>query len=1005
MRKTMRFILAFLCAFSVAALLAQTRQEIQLGASANDGTGDSLRGAFIKVSNNESNLFKLVLTNSSILDASFVVEDVAALVALDPANKANVRTLGYYTAGDGGGATYRWQASYAGTTNEYGGAFSVSGGAWVQVLDGRLRGSTFGIVGDGSTDNTSRLEALMEFSSLALQVAVLDVGGTVIAHQATANGLSLLAIEQIAGTLKSPDGVTGEVLWITNCPGVKVSGLSVDGNFSNQVGGSSSGGFGGSSGTASVALVDCDDARIDKCVFQNFAYRGVKVLSSDNVSVTRCTIKSGNGGGVILAYCDGAVVDGCLFRDMGLADADTWYLYHCLDIQSAARPRVSNNTFSNSAQAAFQCTQATDPQFLNNTLSVIGWNAFKLDGGSGSALVSGNSFYDMGSYGLFFGGSFGDFNGTIAVSGNVFSGFSTNNVLGRTVFVGGSYLLGFRHPPSGAIFANNKWDMGGNGAVGLLFNSPITFSGNAVYNATAGLLVNTGGTVTSSVFTGNTFSNVTSDVAISLKRSSGGDFNNGNTISDNLFWNAGLSATAGKGSAIYLGGSTSGNRINGNTFIGGAAGFPVYVEAATRSQFTDNVCVSNNWKNAASFGRFGDKSVVENNRHRVSLEVNWGTVPDGTVATNTVSIPGSLVSYGAVAVTTNTLPSGVSLSAQVSAADAVEVLLTNSSGSPQAIGTNYIVAHVSEGQNPNLPQGAVVGPVTAVENSADLSIYSGGTNSSASLYLGGNSGTALWRLFTDGSMTGSNAGADLVLRALNDSGGTIGSVATFDRSSLSSTFAGPVTITGSGMNTPLYIGNGSANTIVEVNGAASALKEFRLQTAGTLRWRFGSTSTAESGANAGSDFQIVAMTDGGSTLSFPMVIKRSTGRTTLTSLTVSGQASIEPTASTLTESGGNVTITGGGRAKYSHVLNAATGGDANLVFSGLVDGDTGTLYVHPAATNVTITLSDAFAFSPTGSTITINGGTGSTNHTIIAWENKVISSTNRVSVNASNYYR
>ena len=162
----MRFILAFLCAFSVAALLAQTRQEIQLGTSANDGTGDSLRGAFIKVSNNESNLFKLVLTNSSILDASFVVEDVAALVALDPANKANVRTLGYYTAGDGGGATYWWAAGYSGTTNAYGGALAVSGGAWVQVGD-EANVKQFGATGLGASDDSERIQAALSFSSFA----------------------------------------------------------------------------------------------------------------------------------------------------------------------------------------------------------------------------------------------------------------------------------------------------------------------------------------------------------------------------------------------------------------------------------------------------------------------------------------------------------------------------------------------------------------------------------------------------------------------------------------------------------------------------------------------------------------------------------------------------------------------------------------------------------------------------------------------------------------------
>jgi len=193
--------------------------------------------------------------------------------------------------------------------------------------------------------------------------------------------------------------------------------------------------------------------------------------------------------------------------------------------------------------------------------------------------------------------------------------------------------------------------------------------------------------------------------------------------------------------------------------------------------------------------------------------------------------------------------------------------------------------------------------------------------------------------------------------------------------------------------------NGTATSIT-IRGGQNTVRDVAFQTDTTNRWILRIASNTEAGSNAGSDLQIISRADDGSLLAVPLNITRSSGL--LTVLDIAGDS---PAASTLTESGGNVTITGGGKRTYSHILDAATGGDANLVFSGLVDGDTGTLYVHPAATNVTITLSDAFAFSPTGSTITINGGTGSTNHTIIAWENKVISSTNRVSVNASNYYR
>lgn len=110
----------------------------------------------------------------------------------------------------------------------------------------------------------------------------------------------------------------------------------------------------------------------------------------------------------------------------------------------------------------------------------------------------------------------------------------------------------------------------------------------------------------------------------------------------------------------------------------------------------------------------------------------------------------------------------------------------------------------------------------------------------------------------------------------------------------------------------------------------------------------------------------------------------------------------QPTTETLTASGGTLTITAGKGPNQSSRWVAD--GNVTLAWANLADNDGGRLRVWPAATNVTITLPN-FASGPSGTTLTVSGGTGYTNYTEIAWANGVENSTNRVSINALNYYQ
>lgn len=74
------------------------------------------------------------------------------------------------------------------------------------------------------------------------------------------------------------------------------------------------------------------------------------------------------------------------------------------------------------------------------------------------------------------------------------------------------------------------------------------------------------------------------------------------------------------------------------------------------------------------------------------------------------------------------------------------------------------------------------------------------------------------------------------------------------------------------------LGSGSGNPIVSVKGAAGGVRSMRFYSgASGLRWNVGANSTAESGSNAGSDYEWNAYSDASGFLVTPLSIRRSDG--------------------------------------------------------------------------------------------------------------------------------
>jgi hypothetical protein len=79
-------------------------------------------------------------------------------------------------------------------------------------------------------------------------------------------------------------------------------------------------------------------------------------------------------------------------------------------------------------------------------------------------------------------------------------------------------------------------------------------------------------------------------------------------------------------------------------------------------------------------------------------------------------------------------------------------------------------------------------------------------------------------------------------------------------------------------------------------------------------------------------------------------------------------------------------------------------GDTTLAWTSPSPGQRGTLDIYPDTSTRTVTL-PSLAYSPTGSTFTVAGGTGSTNYVRAMWEVHQVGGTNRITVVPTAIYR
>lgn len=181
--------------------------------------------------------------------------------------------------------------------------------------------------------------------------------------------------------------------------------------------------------------------------------------------------------------------------------------------------------------------------------------------------------------------------------------------------------------------------------------------------------------------------------------------------------------------------------------------------------------------------------------------------------------------------------------------------------------------------SPIITGGAVFGTVSAVAG-----IFLEGPTASNRTITFRTAGLNRWTINTTNTAEGgANAGSDFTIGRFSDAGSGIDNPLTITRSTGLTTLAS-LTVSGGS----LTIGTNTQNRDTFINGTAAQTRSMYYQTGGLNRWQIYTSSETETGSNVGSNFGVIACNDAGSNLSVPFSITRSTGVTTLTSLTVTG---------------------------------------------------------------------------------------------------------------------
>lgn len=283
-----------------------------------------------------------------------VVQNVAELVALTGNANRTARTLGYTTAGDGGGAVYRWTSDVTGT-NAYGGKIAVTGGAWEQV-DRPYSFFQFGVrSGDTaqSSNNAIRMTSALQWRKDGGHLVLPNLGQTVyLGPQPVRPGVHMTnVVLELHGNIAVPDSPTWSAThpslfhfadaWTYN--NLAINGTAtIFGNATNQT--TSAGNNYGKQNCFWIG--NSTNLLLDGLTIKGFGNFAVLVKDSDRVRVSKLIVDQtlGNNDTFPTRYganCDGVHVYDS--RNVIITECDIQSTDDCIAFTQAINSSISTN--------------------------------------------------------------------------------------------------------------------------------------------------------------------------------------------------------------------------------------------------------------------------------------------------------------------------------------------------------------------------------------------------------------------------------------------------------------------------------------------------------------------------------------------------------------------------------------------------------------------------------------------------------------------------------------
>lgn len=391
---------------------------------------------------------------------------IAALRLRSGTTIANAaKTLGYYSAGDGGGNSFYWDGTSTATDNA--GTVikptAVSGaGRWLAVDTSVIKFEQFGAKGDGSTNDYTAMQAALSAASSGSTIVL-----TPFETYKCNTGLSVPASVFLTGYNSTINFSASHLTGLTFADGGGIKGVKLVG-------------AGNSSYNASGNAISCQGA-------SSAAY-------VDAPTILECEFEGWGAYGVYLKYCNNAVIKHNRFIGIGYAAiAGLSCSYSCADYNyiDDVSPGTSLNAYG-IAWSRAQNSLAVDPRSTNcsannNTIKNIPlWEGIDTHGGD--TIQVNNNIISNCKVGIAMvpataSGVVNVAPKNCVISGNVIAGNSTDAAI---KVVGASAGGSVTEYATGCVISNNSVTGGGmatnsiSGAILVYITKNIAISSNTI---------------------------------------------------------------------------------------------------------------------------------------------------------------------------------------------------------------------------------------------------------------------------------------------------------------------------------------------------------------------------------------------------------------------------------------------------------------------------------------------------------------------------------------------